>query len=416
MRHSTISRSTSKRLQRLTAFLTALAIIAGFLPLGAVTVRADEITKDYYIQFDGDVTVDPEGASIQYKFGNNDEWTTLPDGNIQDTDKDNVKKFTLGLDNTLYDTVANRSLTIKFNLASNPVTSAKVGSDADDNDKASLTAGENNSYTWTYNDFSSDSAKRYFVFIISNLQGQIDTNSTINSENPLTITGDYKINDCTLTIDSTGVLTIENGGNLILDGSVASIVKNDGGTFAPATGAKITFEGGTPIPSFIELHESDGTAITAASFENREVFEFDGSIWKKVDPNGNNPGNDPNNDPQPQNVKLTESTTIDNLTISGEYEVDKCTLTITNNLTITASGNLVLKGNASLVINEGVTFTPETGARLCLADGASKPAAITALYNFEGTDTVTIPNNGWFTFQYDGTKWKLTEKIGRAHV
>ena len=41
MRHSAISRSTSKRLQRLTAFLLSVAMVAGFLPLNAVKVFAD---------------------------------------------------------------------------------------------------------------------------------------------------------------------------------------------------------------------------------------------------------------------------------------------------------------------------------------------------------------------------------------
>lgn len=46
MRHSSFSRSKSKRWQRLTAFLTAVAIIAGFLPLGAVKVSANVDTVD----------------------------------------------------------------------------------------------------------------------------------------------------------------------------------------------------------------------------------------------------------------------------------------------------------------------------------------------------------------------------------
>ena len=46
MRHTGFSRSKSKRWQRLTAFLTAIAIIAGFLPLGAVKVSANVDTVD----------------------------------------------------------------------------------------------------------------------------------------------------------------------------------------------------------------------------------------------------------------------------------------------------------------------------------------------------------------------------------
>ncbi|MBQ2066024.1 MAG: hypothetical protein II496_00770, partial [Clostridiales bacterium] len=46
MRHSSFSRSKSKRWQRLTAFLTAVAIIAGFLPLSAVKVSANVDTVD----------------------------------------------------------------------------------------------------------------------------------------------------------------------------------------------------------------------------------------------------------------------------------------------------------------------------------------------------------------------------------
>ena len=78
MRHLAIPRSTRKHLQRLTAFLLAVAVITGFLPLNAVKVLADgdhvvEIDVDYCDNNDYNTALKVE----YYTSGDVNDWTEV---------------------------------------------------------------------------------------------------------------------------------------------------------------------------------------------------------------------------------------------------------------------------------------------------------------------------------------------------
>ena len=91
MRHTGFSRSTRNRLQKLTAFLTAIAIIAGFLPLGAVKVSADSDTVDveFAVENEDDSNYSTQVA-VEYMAdpGDDDSWTA-----IQPNDGSSVYSF-----------------------------------------------------------------------------------------------------------------------------------------------------------------------------------------------------------------------------------------------------------------------------------------------------------------------------------
>ncbi|MCR5616216.1 MAG: hypothetical protein K6F45_08645, partial [Saccharofermentans sp.] len=74
MRHSIFSRSKSKRWQRLTAFLTAIALIAGLLPLQAVMVMAapNDVSFEFEVINDDDIDYNSQ-IKLEY-LNKSNEW------------------------------------------------------------------------------------------------------------------------------------------------------------------------------------------------------------------------------------------------------------------------------------------------------------------------------------------------------
>ena len=74
MRHLSFSRSTSKRLQKLTAFLVAVAMVAGFLPLGAVKVFANEGDFEVAVEVES-IDNANYNSTVKVQFNDNTSWT-----------------------------------------------------------------------------------------------------------------------------------------------------------------------------------------------------------------------------------------------------------------------------------------------------------------------------------------------------
>lgn len=148
MRHPSFSRSKSKRWQRLTAFLTAIALIAGLLPLQAVTVMADTTTKEFEFVFSN--TPNMEGLSVEYKFDDQTEWSEVANY-IEVNSKD--YKFSLTNEES-------KGLSLRINLGKNYIMSGTVGNSPDDANPVALgesntTQVENqNAFIYHYDDFT----------------------------------------------------------------------------------------------------------------------------------------------------------------------------------------------------------------------------------------------------------------------
>ena len=109
MRHSSFSRSTRQRLQKLTAFLTSVAMVAGFLPFQALTVMADPDPNpapegtEFTVVLNDDDNMDTRWMSIQYKTSDGGKWIDLDDEEISVTPTENGYecKFTIAGDGYL---------------------------------------------------------------------------------------------------------------------------------------------------------------------------------------------------------------------------------------------------------------------------------------------------------------------------
>ena len=152
MRHSSFSRSKSKRWQRLTASLTAIALIAGLLPLQAVTVMADTTTKEFEFVFSN--TPNMEGLSVEYKFDDQTEWS-----DVANYIEVNSKDYKFSLTNELTNEES-KGLSLRINLGKNYIMSGTVGNSPDDANPVALsesntTQVENqNAFIYHYDDFT----------------------------------------------------------------------------------------------------------------------------------------------------------------------------------------------------------------------------------------------------------------------
>ena len=119
VRKETKPRSSTKRWQRLTAFLTSVAMIAGVVPFQSLTVMADT-TEEFEVIFSAVPEMD--GLSVEYKFDDQAEWTSI-ENYIQVTTSD--FKFSISNEES-------NGLSLKFNLGKNNIMSGSIGTAPDD--------------------------------------------------------------------------------------------------------------------------------------------------------------------------------------------------------------------------------------------------------------------------------------------
>ena len=390
MRHLSFSRSTSKRLQKLTAFLTALAIIAGFLPLSAVKVFAGT-NYDFNFKIDDHCGSYGGGLAIYYQFDGDEEWTPITDSLTADYEGKQIESR---------DGEGANALTIKVEYSGKDLEDVYLSSAPDATERVSL-AGllenqdpavgfsmEDNklSFTYHYDDFTS--ANRCFTFEFYGTSATYQYYYKIETQGPGSITIDdtiphtkngntYKVysasNSLTVTLNPTG-----SNDQL----GAVSLLQEDGGE---------RLEASQGINKSGVSYTAGGDTVT---FSINEGTKFDNIVLEYI-------------------THFSSSEDINYpLIVNNDTVIYGCTLTLVEggSISIKEGANLMLGGGASIKNISATNFSAENNAMLSFFDNTSIPTGITLCTADENEITDNPTFDGYSEFFYDSAKTKWIQR------
>nr|MCR5616085.1 hypothetical protein [Saccharofermentans sp.] len=276
MRHLSFSRSTSKRWQRLTAFLTAIALIAGLLPLQAVTVMADpnDVSFEFEVINDDD---NDYNSQIKLEYLNkSNEWVepqydstaqkyTLPGGAADDEGNINLKFSFVKTDSN------DKRVITGFSVKMNGVDYNAVVDDLLSGDFCELTIPYPTGATVTdckirvslpnnliFNQENKDNVP-FYKFVL---------NRTLDS---LTLPNNSRLEIYGANVSITGALTLGSNSELFImdarddNGQVTSVGTLSAGSIVPSENSMIMFESKANIPANMELYWFEGDELKAVT-------------------------------------------------------------------------------------------------------------------------------------------------------
>ncbi len=390
MRHSSFSRSTRQRLQKLTAFLTAVAIIAGFLPLGAVKVFAGT-NYDFNFKIVDHCGSYSGGLAIYYQFDGDSEWTPITDSLTADFEGKQIESR---------EGEGTNALTIKVEYSGEDLEDVYLSSAPDATERVSLASllenqdsavgfsneGNKLSFTYHYDDFTS--ANRCFTFEFYGTSAtypyyyQIETQGpgsiTIDDTIPHTKDGNkYKIYSSSNSL----TVTLNPNGSKDQLGAV-SLLQEDGGE---------RLEASQGINKNGVSYTAGGDTVT---FSINEGTRFDNIVLEYI----------------------TQFSTSENinypLIVNNDTVIYGCTLTLVEggSISIKEGANLMLGGGASIANITETNFNAENNAILSFFGNTGIPAGITLCT----ADEKEINDNPTFDeyseFFYDSTKTKWIQR------
>ncbi len=400
------TRTAGKRLQKLTAFLTAAAMVAGFIPFQVLNVFADT-NNDFNIVIDDHTGVFKDDEfSVGYYVG--DSSTLNP---VNPTAAENNGKKILSFS---IDSADSHDITLKFDFGSNiewiqgaciagsPDATAWMGLDPEDPDGPVSVVKNEPAFTYHYTDYTT--SDRCFCFEFFGPTEAYPNYFEVRAEGYGTLDFDKDSINFYITEDDNHVIKVITANNTFPVTFTPAAAPGDGSEYVLGN---IIFRSEDDEKFYGSDHDIDENGISYTAGTNTLTLTM---------PEGSH---------RFDNVALsfTKSFTTEEpggtININTPVVIDcdcciyDCTLAIGagGSILIKPWGNLMLGGGlASITGITAANFTAEPGASLSFFDNAKCPAAIT-LYDSNGDakDADTVYDN-WTEFGWnedaDTSRWE----------